>query len=73
MPTDTPGYKVIRVEDKLGQHSSDTCQIAFDDMRLPAELRLGAEGEGYKIALSNLEGGRVGIAAQCRRHGARGL
>ncbi len=64
VPTDTPGYKVIRVEDKLGQHSSDTCQIAFDAMKIPVELRLGAEGEGYKIALSNLEGGRVGIAAQ---------
>jgi hypothetical protein len=64
VPTDTPGYKVVRVEEKLGQHSSDTCQIAFDDMRLPAEMRLGAEGEGYRIALSNLEGGRVGIASQ---------
>jgi alkylation response protein AidB-like acyl-CoA dehydrogenase len=64
VPTDTPGYKVVRVEEKLGQHSSDTCQIAFDDMRLPANLRLGAEGEGYRIALSHLEGGRVGIASQ---------
>jgi alkylation response protein AidB-like acyl-CoA dehydrogenase len=64
VPTDTPGYKVVRIEEKLGQHSSDTCQIAFDDMRLPANLRLGAEGEGYRIALSNLEGGRVGIASQ---------
>ena len=64
VPTDTPGYKVVRVEDKLGQHASDTCQIAFDDMRLPADLRLGREGEGYRIALSNLEGGRAGIAAQ---------
>ena len=64
VPTDTPGYKVVRVEEKLGQHSSDTCQIAFDDMRLSADLRLGAEGEGYRIALSNLEGGRVGIASQ---------
>ena len=64
VPTDTPGYKVVRVEEKLGQHSSDTCQIAFDGMRLPASLRLCAEGEGYRIALSNLEGGRVGIAAQ---------
>jgi alkylation response protein AidB-like acyl-CoA dehydrogenase len=64
VPTDTPGYKIVRVEEKLGQHASDTCQIAFDDMRLPENLRLGAEGEGYRIALSNLEGGRVGIAAQ---------
>ena len=73
VPTDTPGYKVVRVEEKLGQHSSDTCQIAFDDMRLPADLRLGEEGEGYRIALSNLEGGRVGIAVAIGRHGARRL
>ncbi len=64
VPTDAPGYKVVRVEDKLGQHASDTCQIAFDEMRLSGELLLGAEGEGYRIALSNLEGGRIGIAAQ---------
>ena len=64
VPTDTPGYGVIRVEDKLGLHSSDTCQLAFNDMRIPADLRLGEEGEGYKIALANLEGGRIGIAAQ---------
>jgi butyryl-CoA dehydrogenase len=64
VPTDTPGYEVIRVENKLGLHSSDTCQLAFNDMRLPEDLRLGAEGEGYKIALSNLEGGRIGIGAQ---------
>lgn len=64
VPTDTPGYEVVRVEDKLGQHSSDTCQLAFNDMRIPADLRLGAEGEGLKIALSNLEGGRIGIASQ---------
>ncbi|MBY5813521.1 acyl-CoA dehydrogenase family protein [Rhizobium leguminosarum] len=64
VPTDTPGYEVIRVEEKLGLHASDTCQIAFNSMRIPAELRLGAEGEGYRIALANLEGGRIGIAAQ---------
>lgn len=64
VPTSTPGYRVVRVETKLGQHSSDTCQLAFDDMVIPADLRLGAEGEGYKIALANLEGGRIGIAAQ---------
>ncbi|MCB1353370.1 MAG: acyl-CoA dehydrogenase family protein [Rhodobacteraceae bacterium] len=64
VPTDTPGYEVVRVEDKLGQHSSDTCALAFTDMRVPAENRLGAEGEGYRIALANLEGGRIGIAAQ---------
>ncbi len=65
VPTDTPGYVVARVEEKMGQHASDTCQVVFDGLRLPAGLRLGAEGEGYKIALSNLEGGRIGIAAQC--------
>ncbi|MDF0695909.1 acyl-CoA dehydrogenase family protein [Rhizobium sp. MC63] len=64
VPTETPGYEVIRVEEKLGLHSTDTCQIAFTAMRIPAELRLGAEGEGYRIALANLEGGRIGIAAQ---------
>ncbi len=64
VPTNTPGYRVMRVETKLGQHSSDTCALAFDDMVIPASLRLGEEGEGYKIALANLEGGRIGIAAQ---------
>lgn len=64
VPTETPGYVVARVEDKLGQHASDTCQINFEDMRLPAELMLGEEGQGYRIALANLEGGRVGIASQ---------
>ncbi len=64
VPTGTPGYKVVRVESKMGQHSSDTCQIAFEDMILPADLLLGKEGEGYRIALANLEIGRIGIAAQ---------
>ena len=64
VPTDTPGYTVARLEDKLGQHSSDTAQINFDDCRIPVDHRIGAEGEGYKIALSALEGGRIGIAAQ---------
>ncbi|WP_339490733.1 acyl-CoA dehydrogenase family protein [Pseudomonas sp. EL_65y_Pfl2_R95] len=64
VPTDTPGFSVSRVEEKLGQHASDTCQLQFDDLRIPANLRLGEEGEGYKIALSNLEGGRIGIASQ---------
>jgi alkylation response protein AidB-like acyl-CoA dehydrogenase len=64
VPTDTPGYEVVRVEQKLGLHASDTCQIAFSNMRIPADHRLGAEGEGYRIALSNLEGGRIGIASQ---------
>ncbi|MDH0897335.1 MULTISPECIES: acyl-CoA dehydrogenase family protein [unclassified Pseudomonas] len=62
VPTDTPGYSVVRVEDKLGQHASDTCQIQLDEVRIPASLRLGEEDEGYRIALSNLEGGRIGIA-----------
>ena len=64
VPTDTPGYNVVTVERKLGQHSSDTCALSFTDMRVPVENRLGAEGEGYRIALANLEGGRIGIAAQ---------
>ena len=64
VPTDTPGYEVVSVEHKLGQHSSDTCALAFTDMRIPVENRLGDEGQGYKIALANLEGGRIGIAAQ---------
>ncbi len=64
VPTDTPGYEVARIEEKMGQHASDTAQIVFNDMRLPEDLRLGREGEGYRIALSNLEGGRIGIAAQ---------
>lgn len=64
VPTDTPGYEVMSVEHKLGQHSSDTCALGFTNMRAPVENRLGAEGEGYKIALANLEGGRIGIAAQ---------
>lgn len=64
VPTDTPGYVVARLEDKLGQHSSDTAQINFDNCRIPAANLIGAEGEGYKIALSALEGGRIGIAAQ---------
>lgn len=64
VPTDAPGYQVARLEDKLGQHSSDTAQINFDGCRIPAENLIGAEGEGYKIALGALEGGRIGIAAQ---------
>ncbi|MBU1441531.1 MAG: acyl-CoA dehydrogenase family protein [Gammaproteobacteria bacterium] len=64
VPTDAPGYKVARVEEKLGQHSSDTALIQFDACRVPAENLIGQEGEGYKIALGGLEGGRIGIAAQ---------
>jgi butyryl-CoA dehydrogenase len=59
-----PGYKVLRKEEKLGQKASDTCALVFEDMELPADQRIGEEGEGYKIALSTLESGRVGIAAQ---------
>ncbi len=64
VPTATPGYTVARIEDKLGQHASDTAQILFEDCRVPAANRLGAEGQGLKIALSGLEGGRIGIASQ---------
>lgn len=64
VPTDSPGYKVARQEEKLGQHASDTVQLIFEDMRLGRELLLGQEGEGYKIALSNLEGGRIGVGSQ---------
>ncbi len=64
VPTNTPGYIVARIEDKLGQHSSDTAQILFEDCRIPAANLIGDEGMGYKIALSGLEGGRIGIAAQ---------
>ncbi|MBK7687386.1 MAG: acyl-CoA dehydrogenase [Rhodocyclaceae bacterium] len=64
VPTDTPGFVVARVEHKLGQHASDTAQILFENCRVPADNLLGGEGAGYKIALANLEGGRIGIAAQ---------
>jgi len=64
VPTDTPGYVVARLEEKVGQHSSDTAQINFENCRIPVENRIGEEGEGYRIALSALEGGRIGIAAQ---------
>jgi butyryl-CoA dehydrogenase len=64
VPTDAPGYSASRLEDKLGQHSSDTAQVNFDNCRIPADNLIGAEGEGYKIALGGLEGGRIGIAAQ---------
>jgi butyryl-CoA dehydrogenase len=64
VPTDSPGYQVTRVEHKLGLHASDTCQLVFDEVRVPLANGLGEEGQGYKIALANLEGGRIGIAAQ---------
>ena len=61
---DTPGFRIARVEEKLGQHASATCALAFEDMELAESQRIGAEGEGYRIALSCLEAGRIGIAAQ---------
>jgi butyryl-CoA dehydrogenase len=64
VPTQTPGYIVARIEDKMGQHASDTAQINFENCRVPVANLLGAEGQGLKIALSGLEGGRIGIAAQ---------
>jgi alkylation response protein AidB-like acyl-CoA dehydrogenase len=64
VPKDTPGYRIAAREKKLGQGASETCAIAFDDMMVPEAWRIGAEGEGYKIALSTLEAGRIGIAAQ---------
>lgn len=62
--TNTPGYIVAGLEQKMGQHSSDTAQIVFDNCRVPAQNLIGKEGMGYKIALSGLEGGRIGIASQ---------
>ena len=64
VPTATPGYVVARIEDKMGQHASDTAQILFENCRVPAANRIGDEGQGLKIALSGLEGGRIGIASQ---------
>ena len=64
VPRDSAGYEVIRVEEKLGLHASDTCQIALTDVRIHKSLMLGKEGDGLKIALANLEGGRIGIGAQ---------
>ena len=65
VPTDNPGYQVGKVEQKMGQHASDTAQIFLKDCSIPADHLLGEEGEGYKIALMNLESGRIGIGAQC--------
>ncbi len=59
-----PGFSVTRTEEKLGQKASDTCALSFQDVEIPEDQRIGAEGEGYKIALSTLESGRIGIAAQ---------
>jgi alkylation response protein AidB-like acyl-CoA dehydrogenase len=65
VPTNSPGYVVDKVEHKLGQGASDTCAIRFEDLLLDDDALLGPEGAGYRIALSNLEAGRIGIAAQC--------
>ncbi len=62
--TDTPGYRIASVENKMGQHASDTTQIVFEHCRVAADNLLGDEGQGYRIALANLESGRIGIAAQ---------
>ncbi len=64
VPTDSPGYIVAGIEQKMGQHSSDTAQIVFENCRVPLANLIGEEGMGYKIALSGLEGGRIGIASQ---------
>src|SRR5467141_328526 len=64
VPTDSPGFRVAGIEHKLGQRASDTAQLVFEEVELTPDLMLGGEGEGYKIALANLEGGRIGIAAQ---------
>ena len=64
VPTNTKGYEVTSIENKMGQHASDTAQIVFDNCTIPISHLLGEEGHGYKIALSNLESGRIGIAAQ---------
>jgi butyryl-CoA dehydrogenase len=64
VPTDAPGYIVARLEEKLGQHSSDTAQILLENCRVPVQNLIGEEGQGYKIALSGLEGGRIGIGSQ---------
>lgn len=64
VPTHTPGYQVAKIENKMGQHSAQTAQIIFDNLKLPLNALLGKPNEGYKIALSNLECGRLGIAAQ---------
>lgn len=64
VPTSTPGYLVSKIENKMGQHAAQTAQIVLEDLNIPAHYLLGEVGEGYKIALSNLECGRLGVAAQ---------
>ena len=64
VPTSTPGYVVARIEEKTGQRASDTAQIVFENCKIPADQVLGQEGVGYRIALANLESGRINVAAQ---------
>lgn len=64
VPTSSPGFSVSKLEHKLGQKASDTASLNFDDLEVPVSMRIGAEGEGYRIALSSLESGRIGISAQ---------
>jgi len=64
VPTDTPGFTVLKIEEKLGQRAHDTAQLIFEDIRLTPDLMLGEAGQGYRIALSNLESGRIAIASQ---------
>ena len=64
VPTNTKGYSAPHIEEKMGQHCSDTAQLVFEDMRIPSENMIGKEGDGYKLALANLESGRISIAAQ---------
>jgi len=65
VPAGTPGMSVASLEHKMGQEASDTAQLSFDEAVIPADHLIGDEGEGYRIALANLEAGRIGIAAQC--------
>jgi alkylation response protein AidB-like acyl-CoA dehydrogenase len=64
VPTAAPGYRVAKVEHTMGQRSSDHCEIVFENCEVAPDQMLGDEGEGYRIALTNLEGGRIGVAAQ---------
>jgi butyryl-CoA dehydrogenase len=64
IPNDTPGIVVEKITEKLGIHTSNTCDLAFDDVRVPATALFGAEGEGFGSAMNALAGGRIGIAAQ---------
>ena len=64
VPADTPGYSHGTHEFKLGVNASGTTELAFEDMRVPEAQRLGGEGEGFKVAMAALDGGRIGIAAQ---------